>query len=117
MQAKRGSQNQIRPVRLQQIGRADIGSESMGYQRHHIREGIGRFASLRGKVRNFLKSEDETGVGGFVRLGHRCRLAFRMSAEKRLGSMFEILLTRVLRLDPWGREILSAMMPKLDDCQ
>jgi hypothetical protein len=40
-----------------------------------------------------------------------------MSAEKRLGSMFEILLTRVLRLDPWGREILSAMMPKLDDCQ
>ena len=78
VKTKRGGQNQVRTIRLQQIGRAHVGSEPLGDQCHYVRERIGRLAPLRCKVRNLLQGEYEAGVGSFVGLAHKDKLAFRM---------------------------------------
>jgi hypothetical protein len=63
MQAERGGQHQVRPVRLQQIGRADVGLEPRGDQRHHIHQRVGRLAFFRRQVRNLLERQNKVGIG------------------------------------------------------
>ena len=53
-QAHRGRQHQIRAVRLQQIGGANIGLEAAGDQRNHVHQRLGGFAALLREIRDFF---------------------------------------------------------------
>jgi hypothetical protein len=76
MEAKGRSQNQIRTIRLKQVGRADIGLEPRSDQRDNPHEGVGGFAAFLSQAGNFLQSQDMTGVNRFVGLGHPHTLRF-----------------------------------------
>ena len=51
----RRGQHQVGAVRLQQVGRADIGLKPPGDQRHHVHQRLGRLAASLGKCR-FLRA-------------------------------------------------------------
>ena len=75
MQAQRRRQHQVRAVRLQQIGRADIGPEPRRNQRHHVHQRLGRLAALLGQIGDLLQSQNMIGVSGFADRGHHYRLS------------------------------------------
>ena len=77
VEAEGRGQHQVRSIRLQQIGGADIGPEARGDQSDHVHEGVGGLATLLGEVGDFFHGQDMTGVSFFVGLGHRDTLAFR----------------------------------------
>ena len=45
MQAERRGEHEVRPVGLQQIGRADVGPEARGDQSDHVHQRVGGLAS------------------------------------------------------------------------
>ena len=81
MQAEGGGQDQVRAIRLQQIGGADVGAEARGDQGDDVHEGVGRLAALLGEVGDLFHGQDMTGISLFVGLGHRDTLAFRFGSE------------------------------------
>ena len=81
MQSERGRQHQVRAVRLQQIGRADIGPEARGDQGDHIHQRVGGLAALLGEFGDLLHRQDMVGVLGFIRLGHRFSLVIFLETE------------------------------------
>ena len=76
MQAERGGKHQVRAVRFQQVGRADVGLEARGDQRHHVHQRIGRLALLLRQAGNLFQRQNQVGVSGFAGRGHRDTFAF-----------------------------------------
>ena len=81
MKAEGGGQDQVRPVGLQQVGRADIGFEARGDQRHDIHQRIGGLAALPGQVCDLFQREEMSGVSCCGGLGHWLTVAFRCISE------------------------------------
>ncbi len=54
MKPKRSSQNEVRPIRLKQIGRADVGVETRGDQCHYVHQRICWLASILCEARDFV---------------------------------------------------------------
>src|ERR1035438_2578262 len=81
MQAKRRGQHEVRAVRLQQIGGADIRMETRSDQRHDVHQGVCRLAALFGEARNFFPGQDSTGFGCFVELSHTHSLTLQSNSE------------------------------------
>ena len=51
-------QHQIGAVRLQQIGRADVGLKAPGDQRHHVHQRLGGLAALGRQIADLFQSQD-----------------------------------------------------------
>src|SRR5208282_2228508 len=81
MQAKRRSQHEVRTVRLQQIGGADVRMEARSDQRHNVHQGVGWLAALFGEARNLFSGQDSTGLCRFVELSHTHSLALQSNSE------------------------------------
>ncbi len=79
VKAQRSGEHQIRPVRLQQVGRAHVGPEPRGDQGHHVHQRVGRLALLLRQVGDLLQRQNQIGISGFAGVsrfadwGHRMR--------------------------------------------
>src|SRR5262249_55063523 len=57
----RRGQYQVRPIRFQQVRRADVRFKAPGDQRDHVHEGFGRLSALLSEGADLLQSQDVTG--------------------------------------------------------
>ncbi len=74
------SEDQVRTIWFEQVGRADVCLEARRDEGDYVHEGVDRFAALFSEVGEFFEGQNVAGVKFFVRLAHRHGLTFRSVA-------------------------------------